>query len=60
MWKSSAAKSSWPRSRRGRFRRSASRGLDAWKRQRLIGAGADLIITDYVDTEPVIKYLFDS
>ncbi len=31
---------------------------DAWKRQRLIGAGADLIIPDYADAVPLIDYLW--
>lgn len=31
---------------------------DAWKRQRLIGAGADLIIPDYADSGPLIEYLW--
>ncbi len=31
---------------------------DAWKRDRLIGVGADLIIPDYRDHEPLIRYLW--
>lgn len=32
--------------------------LDAWKRNRLIEAGADAIIIDYEDTQSIIDYLF--
>ena len=31
---------------------------DAWKRDRLIGAGADLVIADYRDWEPLVRYLW--
>lgn len=31
---------------------------DAWKRQRLIGAGADLVIPDYRDWRPLLEYLW--
>jgi len=30
---------------------------DAWKRERLIGAGADIVIPDYKDYLPLLKYL---
>ncbi len=30
---------------------------DAWKRERLIGAGADIVIPDYKDYQPLLKYL---
>ena len=32
---------------------------DAWKRDRLIGSGADLVIPDYRDWEPLIQYLWN-
>jgi phosphoglycolate phosphatase len=32
---------------------------DPWKRDRLIGAGADLVIPDYRDWEPLLDYLWD-
>ncbi|HPP54740.1 MAG TPA: hypothetical protein PK777_17430, partial [Thermoguttaceae bacterium] len=31
---------------------------DPWKRQRLIGAGADLVIPDYRDWRPLLDYLW--
>ncbi len=31
---------------------------DAWKRERLIGAGADLVIPDYADARTLIEYLW--
>lgn len=31
---------------------------DAWKRDRLIGAGADLIAPDYADAEALVEYLW--
>lgn len=34
-------------------------GLDAWKRRRLISAGADVIIPDYSELETLITYLFE-
>ena len=30
---------------------------DAWKRDRLIGAGADVVIPDYKDYQPLLDYL---
>ncbi len=33
-------------------------GINAWKRERLIRAGADLIIPDYTDPEPLLEMLF--
>ena len=33
-------------------------GLDAWKRQRLIQAGADLIVPDYRSSDKLLAYLF--
>jgi phosphoglycolate phosphatase-like HAD superfamily hydrolase len=33
--------------------------VDAWKRNRLIQAGADIIIPNYNDLEPLMKYLFN-
>jgi phosphoglycolate phosphatase len=33
-------------------------GIDSWKRQRLIQAGADLIIPDFRDHEALVAYLF--
>jgi phosphoglycolate phosphatase len=32
---------------------------DPWKRDRLIGAGADLVIPDYCDWKPLIHYLWN-
>jgi len=32
---------------------------DAWKRDRLIGVGADLVIGDYRDWQPLLKYLWN-
>jgi phosphoglycolate phosphatase-like HAD superfamily hydrolase len=32
--------------------------LDAWKRERLLKAGADIIVRDYADTAGLIRYLF--
>jgi phosphoglycolate phosphatase len=34
-------------------------GIDEWKRNRLIGVGADIIIPDYRDGQRLIEYLFD-
>ena len=34
-------------------------GVDAWKRNRLIEAGADVIIPDFRETEALVGYLFD-
>jgi phosphoglycolate phosphatase len=34
------------------------RGIDAWKRNRLIQAGADVIVPDYADTARLLDYLF--
>ncbi len=31
---------------------------DAWKRDRLIGVGADIVIADYREREPLLTYLF--
>ena len=33
---------------------------DAWKRDRLIGAGADLVVPDYRDYGPLLEYLWRS
>ena len=33
------------------------KGVDAWKRERLIGAGADLIIPEYREQETLVAYL---
>ncbi len=32
---------------------------DAWKRDRLIGVGADLVVPDYRDCRPLLAYLWD-
>jgi hypothetical protein len=32
---------------------------DAWKRERLIGAGADLVIPDYRETPALLDYVWD-
>ncbi len=37
---------------------AARQGIDAWKRERLIKAGADLIIPDFREHEAVLAYLF--
>ena len=34
-------------------------GIDAWKRRRLIGVGADVIIGDYRCWQPLLGYLFE-
>jgi phosphoglycolate phosphatase-like HAD superfamily hydrolase len=34
------------------------RGIDGWKRGRLIGAGADLIVPDHREQDRVVAYLF--
>lgn len=34
------------------------RGVNAWKRQRLIRAGADIVIADYRQQERLLQYLF--
>jgi phosphoglycolate phosphatase len=34
------------------------RGIDSWKRERLIGVGADAIIGDYADVPSIIEYLY--
>lgn len=34
-------------------------GIDEWKRNRLIGVGADIIIPDYRDGERLLEYLFE-
>lgn len=36
------------------------RGVDEWKRRRLIGAGADVIIGDYLHKQPLLEYLLGS
>jgi len=36
----------------------ARKGINEWKRERLISAGADIIIPDYRDPEPLIELLF--
>ena len=32
---------------------------DPWKRDRLIGAGADIVIPDYRDYQPLLAYLWN-
>ncbi|GAB4475196.1 MAG: hypothetical protein Kow00124_15970 [Anaerolineae bacterium] len=39
---------------------AARQGIDAWKRERLILAGADLILPDFREAEAVLAYLFDN
>ena len=39
---------------------SARSGINAWKRYRLISAGAALIIPDYRELPPFLAYLFQS
>jgi len=36
------------------------RGINQWKRQRLIQAGADLVIPDFRRHEELLHYLFDA
>ena len=36
------------------------RGINQWKRDRLVRAGADLVIPDYRHQEPLLNFLFDS
>jgi hypothetical protein len=36
------------------------RGINPWKRQRLIQAGADLVIPDFRQHEQLLHYLFDA
>jgi phosphoglycolate phosphatase-like HAD superfamily hydrolase len=31
---------------------------DAWKRERLIGAGADIVIADFAETDALLSYLW--
>ena len=38
---------------------SERKGIDAWKRERLIKAHADVIIPDFRETESLIPYLFE-
>ena len=33
---------------------------DAWKRERLIGVGADIVIPDFQDWLPLVEYLWRS
>ncbi|MCL2473265.1 MAG: HAD family hydrolase [Treponema sp.] len=35
------------------------RGIDGWKRNRLVNSGADIIIPDFTDTPKLLSYLFD-
>ena len=35
------------------------RGIDGWKRNRLVKSGADIIIPDFTDTPKLLSYLFD-
>lgn len=37
----------------------ARRGVNAWKRDRLVRAGADIVIPEYRDQERLLQYLFD-
>lgn len=37
---------------------AAHQGVNQWKRTRLIGAGADIIIPDYRQADPLVRYLF--
>jgi phosphoglycolate phosphatase len=32
---------------------------DAWKRERLIGAGADIIVPDYADADTLLEYIWE-
>jgi len=32
---------------------------DAWKRERLMGAGADIVVPDYSDAEALTAYIWD-
>jgi len=33
-------------------------GIDEWKRERLLNAGADIIVRDYAETNEIVDYLF--
>jgi len=33
--------------------------VDPWKRRRLLGVGADVVIPDYRDAEPLLDYLLE-
>lgn len=35
------------------------KGVDAWKRNRLVGAGADIVIPEYRKHETLLRYLFE-
>jgi hypothetical protein len=37
---------------------AARRGVDDWKRQRLIRAGADIVIPEYRCRDPLLRFLF--
>jgi hypothetical protein len=34
--------------------------VDAWKRERLLGVGADVVIPDYRDAVPLLNYILAS
>ena len=34
-------------------------GIDEWKRERLIEAGADILITDFPQSEKLVAYFFE-
>ena len=38
--------------------RNGAGHMDEWKRQRLLGVGADVVIPDYRDTAPLLKAIF--
>ena len=38
---------------------SERRGVDEWKRNRLIASGADLIMPEFREWKPLTEYLFD-
>ncbi|HMF20180.1 MAG TPA: hypothetical protein VKE98_23435, partial [Gemmataceae bacterium] len=36
------------------------RGINAWKRDRLVRAGADIVIPEYRDRDRLLNFLFDA
>jgi hypothetical protein len=39
---------------------AARAGIDEWKRDRLIQAGADVIVPDFREHEELVTFLFDA
>jgi len=38
----------------------ARKGIDAWKRERLIEAGADIVVPDFRETDRLVAFLFEA